>query len=174
MATAANFHDDSDVRDSDNTNFGETPTLLHRFNDLRYNHGRDRDEDEGFPGFRHGDRPSLGPLTHIAHQVGETSQFVVSDTRNVPDYTGDTQVMQHPDSRNGPSRFVTVPSRGGISNVRPRLTSTLRSLTSGVQHFSPIPRMGNNITPGFRRGVTMSPDSFNARSQVSVRPRILN
>ena len=104
----------------------------HRDENLReviadFNQGRrerlqaiDRERARSFAGFRKGDRPSRQSLSWLA-QNRNTHGLLVSDTRNDPNYTGETLPTV-----NNEQRQITAQNRSNRSNTGLPLTSTLR------------------------------------------------
>ena len=76
-----------------------------------------------FPGFRREDRPSRPSLSWLA-QNRNTRGLLVSDSRNEPDYSGDTRTL--PTGNNERHQVTTAQNRSDRSNVGVPLTSTLR------------------------------------------------
>ena len=76
-----------------------------------------------FPGFGREDRPSRPSLSWLA-QNRNTRGLLVSDSRNEPDYSGDTRTL--PTGNNERHQVTTAQNRSDRSNVGVPLTSTLR------------------------------------------------
>ena len=84
-----------------------------------------------FRGFEANDRPGIGALSQIAPPSElRGGQLIVSDSRAVPNFHGETQIMGMPDNV---TRFTAAQSID--TQVRPRLTSTLQSRFEGQRQF---------------------------------------
>ena len=105
------------------------------------------DRDRRFGGFGEYDRPSANSLAWIS-QMRNNPRLLVSDSRNEPDYTGDTKTLP---TGNNERSVTTAHDRHDSSNVGLPLTSTLRRGSvinfPNVHNESPIVHVRPNTQP---------------------------
>ena len=156
------FGDDS----SDNTDFDENDaraaiTIATR---RRYESVHETDQEGGrsnFTGFLNDDRPSMRSL--LALHEGRNG-LLVSDSRNDPNFTGDTRSLHTVNNGRERPQIVTAQTRSNGSNVGLPLTSTVKS--GGVNfpntHMeSPI----MNVRPNMKTGDPQAQNGWN-RSRI--------
>ena len=134
---ASNYHENSSS--SENTNFDDTETILTIANAIQRRQGtgipwnraslleQGRNQLQGdregnrpnFVGFRADDRPPRNTWL-LPRPVDPRSRLIVSDSRNEPEYMGDTRLLHDQDK----SQLATPKISGKVSNVTIPLTSS--------------------------------------------------
>ena len=137
----------------DNTFFDDNSNLTTEFSrqrvyDLRHSLGRDGGE-LNFPGFQLDERPSMRPLSILTPNY---NRMVVSDSRNDPNFTGDTRISQPVDNEQERSQFATAPIRNGVTNIELPLSSTGRSRIPNIQNTNMGSPIISNSVPQDQMG----------------------
>ena len=123
----------------------------------------DRDRAR-FGGFGEYDRPSANSLAWIS-QMRNNHRLLVSDSRNEPDYTGDTKTLP---TGNNEHQMTTAQDRHDRSNVSLPLTSTLRR--GGVINFPNV----HNESPIVHVRPNTQPYNLGVRNQRGVAQQVTN
>ena len=139
-----NYSPDESSSLEQQTFFGDNSRLTtdygrQRLYEMRHSLGRDSGE-QTFQGFQLDERPSARPLSVL---TPNQNRMVVSDSRNEPNFTGDTRIMQPVNNTQERSQFNTAPTGGSVPNIGLPLSSTGRSRIPNIQNThmgSPIIR----------------------------------
>ena len=123
----------------------------------------DRDRAR-FGGFGEYDRPSANSLAWIS-QMRNNRRLLISDSRNEPDYTGDTKTLP---TGNNEHQVTTAQDRHDRSNVSLPLTSTLRR--GGVINFPNV----HNESPIVHVRPNTQPYNLGVRNQRGVTQQVTN